>query len=131
MPTKVKPWSSAQHPKTPKDIQPYLDAMLKKGGDHPAHLLHKLGVIARTGNMSQLARKVGITHEDLHEALSEQGDPSFTTVIRIAKALGLQIRFEFAPEAGNPKGLKALLASAPLEGVDLKRNMEPGRELAP
>jgi probable addiction module antidote protein len=58
--------------------------------------MHALGVIARAKNMSQLARDTGLTREGLYKALSEDGNPTFATVTKIAKALGLQIRFESA-----------------------------------
>lgn len=43
---------------------------------------------------------------------------------REARAL---LRERFAP--GRAKGLKALLASAPLEGIDLARDRAPGRDV--
>ena len=36
------------------------------------------------------ARDVGITREGLYKALGEQGNPSFATVVKVMKALGLQ-----------------------------------------
>jgi probable addiction module antidote protein len=46
--------------------------------------------------MSQLSRDTGLSREGLYKALSEKGNPTFATVTKIAKALGLQIRFESA-----------------------------------
>jgi transcriptional regulator with XRE-family HTH domain len=43
-----------------------------------------------------LARGTGLTREGLYKALSEEGNPTFATVTKIAKALGLKIRFESA-----------------------------------
>lgn len=96
MPVKVRRWDSAEHLKTDKDIQAYLEAILEEGGDDPAYIVHALGVIARAKNMSQLARDSGISREGLYKALSEEGNPTFATVAKIAKALGLQIKFETA-----------------------------------
>lgn len=96
MPTKTKRWDSAHYLETDEDIQSYLDAVLEEGGDDPAFVMHALGVIARAKNMSQLARDTGLTREGLYKALSEEGNPTFATVTKIAKALGLQIRFESA-----------------------------------
>ncbi len=44
--------------------------------------------------MSQLARDTGLTREGLYKALSEDGNPSFATITKIAHALGLRVRFE-------------------------------------
>ena len=96
MVTKTKRWNSVEYLKTDKDIQSYLDAVLEEGGDDPAFIVHALGVIARAKNMSQLARDSGLSREGLYKALSEEGNPTFATVAKVAKALGLQIRFESA-----------------------------------
>ena len=42
--------------------------------------------------MSQLAREVGMTREGLYKALGENGNPTFATIMRITKALGMQLR---------------------------------------
>jgi probable addiction module antidote protein len=43
--------------------------------------------------MSQLARDAGMSREGLYKALSGDGNPSFATVMKVARALGLRIRF--------------------------------------
>lgn len=94
----VKPsrWDSAEYLETDEDIQAYLEAVLEEGGDDPACIVHALGVIARAKNMSQLAREAGLSREGLCKALSEEGNPTFSTVVKVAKSLGLQIKFETA-----------------------------------
>ena len=42
--------------------------------------------------MTRLAREVGMTREGLYKALSEKGNPTFSTVMRITRALGMQLR---------------------------------------
>jgi len=91
MTIKTTRWDSAEHLKTDEDIQMYLDACLEEAGDDPAFIVHALGVIARARNMSQLARDTGLTREGLYKALSPEGNPTFITVAKVAKALGLQI----------------------------------------
>lgn len=53
-----------------------------------------LGTIARSRNLSELARRVGMSREGLYKALSEEGNPSFATVMKVTKALGLRIHFD-------------------------------------
>ena len=96
MPTKINKWDSVQYLESEEDIQSYLEAVLEEGGDDPAYVVHALGVIARAKNMSQLARDTGLSREGIYKALSEDGNPTFATVTKIAKALGLQIKFESA-----------------------------------
>ncbi|SAK74927.1 transcriptional regulator [Caballeronia pedi] len=91
--TKIKtsPWDTADYLKTEDDIAEYFDACLQEGGDDPAFIAHALGVIARARGMAQVARDSGITREGLYKALSEDGNPSFGTILKVVKALGLQL----------------------------------------
>ena len=96
MTVKVSRWDTAEYLESNEDIQAYLDAVLEEGGDDPAYIVHALAVIARAKNMSQLARDTGLSREGLYKALSEEGNPTFATVAKIAKALGLRIKFQSA-----------------------------------
>ena len=48
--------------------------------------------IAQARNMCRLASEVGISRERLYEAVSENGNPTFATVMRITKALGMKVQ---------------------------------------
>lgn len=76
------------------DVAAFLEAALEEGGDDPACIAQALGTIARSGNVSELARRVGMSREGLYKALSTEGNPSFATIIKVTKALGLKIHFE-------------------------------------
>lgn len=86
-------FDAADYLKTDEDIAAYLEAALEEAGDDPAFIARVLGDIARSGNLSQLARKVGMSREGLYKALSADGNPSFATIMKVAKALGLTIEF--------------------------------------
>jgi probable addiction module antidote protein len=96
MTIKTKRWDSAEALKTDEDIQLYLDVCLEEASDDPAFIVHALGVIARANNMSQLARDTGLTREGLYKALSSDGNPTFATIAKVTKALGLQITVQAA-----------------------------------
>jgi probable addiction module antidote protein len=96
MNVKTTRWDSAEHLKTDEDMQLYLEACFEEAGDDPAFIVHALGVIARARNMSQLARDTGLTREGLYKALSPEGNPTFSTVAKVARALGLQITVQTA-----------------------------------
>jgi probable addiction module antidote protein len=49
-------------------------------------------VVARSQNMSELARRVGMSRDGLYKALSAEGKPTWATIVKITGALGL--RFE-------------------------------------
>jgi probable addiction module antidote protein len=88
--------SAATIPRTtskPKDIAAYLEAAAAEANDDPAFLARTLGVVARARNISQLARDVGISREGLNKALSGEGNPTLSTIVKVAKALGLRVGF--------------------------------------
>jgi len=84
-------WDSSEYLKTEEDMQLYLEACIEESGDDPAFIIHAFGVIARARNMSQLARDTGLTREGLYKALSPEGNPTFFTVAKVAKALGFKL----------------------------------------
>ena len=90
--TKLKTtrYDSAEYLKSEKDIAAYLDAALEVGD--PALIRHALNVIARARGMTQIARDSGVTRESLYRALAENGNPEFTTVLKVVHALGLRLR---------------------------------------
>ncbi|MDR5780200.1 putative addiction module antidote protein [Caballeronia sp. LZ065] len=88
---RTRPWDSAGHLRTEEDIAGYVEACLQEGGDDPAFIAHASGVVARARGMALLARDTGITREGLYEALSEDGNPSFGTIVKVVRALGLQL----------------------------------------
>ena len=91
MGVKTTRWDSAEFLESDEDIQLYLQACIEEAGDDSAFIVHALGVIARAKNMSQLARDTGLSREGLYKALSPEGNPTFATVAKVAKALGLQL----------------------------------------
>jgi probable addiction module antidote protein len=57
----------------------------------PSLLAAALGDVARARNMSQLAKEVGMSREGLYKALSGESNPAFSTINKVANALGLQL----------------------------------------
>ena len=41
--------------------------------------------------MTQVAKETGLSRESLYRALSADGNPSFATVLKVTKALGLRL----------------------------------------
>jgi probable addiction module antidote protein len=66
----------------------------READDDPAYIAQALGSITRSGNVSELARRVGMSREGLYKALSADGNPSFATIIKVVKALVLKLHFE-------------------------------------
>lgn len=91
--TEFSPYDSADYLTSLEDIALYLEAALEEAGDDSAFIAQALGNIARSQNFSELARKVGVSREGLYKALSTDGNPSFATIMKVAKALGLKVEF--------------------------------------
>ncbi|QTF90889.1 addiction module antidote protein [Halomonas sp. BM-2019] len=89
MAEKFSRYDTADYLETEEDIRLYLEACQEDGD--PALIAAALGDIARARNMTQLAKEVGLTRAGLYKALSPEGNPSFATVAKVAKALGLKI----------------------------------------
>ncbi|HVO20651.1 MAG TPA: addiction module antidote protein [Anaeromyxobacter sp.] len=53
---------------------------------------YDLGTIARARGMSDLARESGLTVKSLGKALSRDGNPEFSTIMKMIRALGLRLR---------------------------------------
>lgn len=87
------PYDSADYLTSIEEIAYYLEAVLEEAGDDPAFIAQALGTIARSRNMSELARKVGMSREGLYKALSAEGNPSFATIFKVTEALGLKLEF--------------------------------------
>jgi len=90
-----RPFDAANYLTSPEDVAEYLAVALEEGGDDPQYIAHALGVVARANaNMTSLARDAGISRRGLYKALSNTGNPSFATILKVASSLGLVIRFE-------------------------------------
>ena len=85
-------WDVTEHLRTREDARLYLEACAEEDPGDGSLIRVALNDIARAGNMTQLAREVGMSREGLYKALSKDGNPSFATVMRVTRALGLQIR---------------------------------------
>ena len=72
----------------------YLDAWLTETAEDVTGIARALGDVARAKGMSSVARDAGLSRESLYKALSESGNPSFATVLKVAKALGVRFHVE-------------------------------------
>jgi probable addiction module antidote protein len=86
---KTRPWDAAEHLTTDEEMAAYLEAALEDGD--PALIAAALGDIARSKGMSQIARETGLGRESLYKALSPDGNPEFSTVLKVVRALGLRL----------------------------------------
>ncbi len=95
-PIKTSPYDVAEHLRTPEEMAAYLDAWLEEAPDDAAGIARALGNIARAKGMTQVAKDAGLSRESLYRALSAEGNPSFATVLKVARALGVKLHAEAA-----------------------------------
>lgn len=94
--TKATPYDVAEHLRTTAEMAAYLDAWLQEAPDDAAGIARALGDIARAKGMTQVAKDAGLSRESLYRALSAEGNPSFATVLKVARALGVKLHAEAA-----------------------------------
>ncbi len=92
-------WDAADSLKTEEDMALYFEACLEEDPGDGSLIRAALGDIARARGMSQLARETGLAREGLYKALSPEGNPEFSTVMKVIKALGLKLHAEIGPAA--------------------------------
>jgi len=95
----TKRWDAAEYLETEEDMAAYLEAALEE--NDPTLVAAALGDITRAKGMTQIAKKAGLGRESLYKALSPDGNPEFSTVLKVVSALGLKLH------AGTGKTKKA------------------------
>lgn len=74
----------------------YLRSAMEESNE-PEVLLVVLRRLAEAhGGITQVAKKAGITRESLSRALSAKGNPRFSTLTAVAKAVGIKLTVEAA-----------------------------------
>ena len=94
--TRTMPYGLAEQLRTPEEIAAYLDAWFIEAPDDSAGMIRALGEIARAKGIEQVAHDAGLSRESLNKALSENGNPSFATILKVTQALGVRLHAEAA-----------------------------------
>ena len=89
--SKTLPYDVAEQLRTPVEMAAYLDAWFEEAPDDAAGIARALGDIARARGMTQVARDAGLSRESLYKALGENGNPSFATILKVARAVGVRL----------------------------------------
>lgn len=97
MAEKFTRYDTADYLKSDQEMVAYLDACIEDDPGDGSLIRVALGTIARARGMSQLARDTGISREGLYQALSAEGNPEFSTVMKVIRALKLRLHAESVP----------------------------------
>ncbi|WP_308517116.1 addiction module antidote protein [uncultured Varibaculum sp.] len=82
-------FDASKHLDTDEAINDYLAIALEDGDTKTVQVV--LRDIARAHGMTQLAKEIQLNRESLYKSLSKEGNPSFATITKIMKALGLKM----------------------------------------
>lgn len=89
MRVKTHPFDPAAYLDSEEAIAAYMTEALDS--NDPGFIADALGVIARARGMTQVARDAGLSRESLYRALSPDGNPELSTLLRVLAVLGLQL----------------------------------------
>jgi probable addiction module antidote protein len=59
-----------------------------------AFIASAIGEVARAKGMSAIAKETGMSRESLYRALSGDGNPQLSTVLKVLEAMGLKLSVE-------------------------------------
>lgn len=71
-------------------IAEYLNIVLEEGND--SEIVVAIGNIAKAIGMTKIAEETGMSRPSLYKALSEGAKPQFSTIMKVLKAVGGQLR---------------------------------------
>lgn len=72
----------------PAEAEAYLNAAIE---DSPESFLKALGNVAQARQITKVAKEAGIQRETLHRSFSSQGNPTFSTLSSVLRAVGFKL----------------------------------------
>ncbi|PYS86316.1 MAG: putative addiction module antidote protein [Acidobacteria bacterium] len=87
---KIKTFDAADYLDNDEVIAEYLNAALEDA--NPDVLLAAIADVAKARGMSRLAKDTGLGRESLYKALSPGAKPRYDTVLKLLRALGVDLR---------------------------------------
>ena len=90
MKTKTTTWNVAEHLKTKAAREAYLNAAFEDGD--ASVIAAALGDIAKAEGMSKVAKRTGLGRESLYKALSPDGNPALSTILKVLRAFEFNLR---------------------------------------
>ena len=89
-PVKTTVWDPAEYLETEEQITAYLEDTFKS--NDPELMIAAIGDVARARGMSKIADETSRGRESLYKSLSQSGNPSFETVIKVLASIGFGLR---------------------------------------
>jgi probable addiction module antidote protein len=95
MKTRTTRFDAADYLATEERQIAYITAALETGDAD--FVRDALGIVARARGMGEIAKGAGLNRESLYKALGETGNPEFSTIMRVLRAMGLTLSARPAP----------------------------------
>ena len=89
MKVKTSPYNPLDYLETKEEVNEYLSKAFMD--DDPQIFLIALGHLAKKKGMTKIAEETGLNRESLYKSLSGDGNPKFTTISKVTKALGYKL----------------------------------------
>jgi probable addiction module antidote protein len=89
-PVKTTVWDPANYLDSDKKIKVYLKDAFESGNVDV--IIAAIGDVSRAIGMSNVAKKTKLGRESLYKSLAKEGNPSFSTVIKVMSALGYSLK---------------------------------------
>ena len=89
MTLKTKSFDIAEHLTTPEEIRDFLKEVATTGDE--SDFIHALNTAVKAVGMTKVAKKTGVSRVNLSKSLAEDGDPDFTVISKVTKALGCKL----------------------------------------
>jgi probable addiction module antidote protein len=86
---KTAPFDAADYLDSDEVVAEYLTAALED--PNPDVFLVAIADVARARGMAQLAKETGLGRESLYKALAPGAKPRYDTVLKLVRALGVQL----------------------------------------
>lgn len=86
---RIAPFDAADYLDSEEVIAEYLNAALED--ENPNVFLVAIGDVAKARGMAQLAKDTGLGRESLYKALAPGAKPRYDTVLKLMRALGVEL----------------------------------------
>ena len=87
---KTYEWDMADNINTKDEVYAYLNGAIEENDTET--LFDVIGAIARSKGMMMIAKELGLSRESLYKSLSPEGNPSFSTVLKVLDILGYKMQ---------------------------------------
>ena len=89
-PVKVTSWDIAEYLQTEEEVTVFLNDVFSTNDTQL--IIAAIGDVARARGMTKVAEEADCGRESLYKSLSQNGNPSFETIIKVMSALGYVLK---------------------------------------